>query len=273
MTIQNLHTHTVFGDGKNTAEEMVLGAIAAGCQSLGFSEHSPLPDGLDPEGWSMEAADIPAYRAEVLRLREQYAGRLEIFLGLEQDMDSPAPAFPTDYLIGSVHSVWAEGEYLSVDNSNEKTERAICEFFGGDPYAYAAAYYRRVAEVAEKTCCQIVGHFDLVTKFNEGGRLFDEADPRYLSAAREALDALTGRDVIFEINTGAMSRGYRSAPYPSPALLDFLRDRGGRICVTSDSHSASTILHAFPQARELAKSRGFREVWVLTKSGFCPEAL
>ena len=118
-----------------------------------------------------------------------------------------------------------------------------------------------------------MGHFDLVTKFNEGGRLFDEADPRYLSAAREALDALTGRDVIFEINTGAMSRGYRSAPYPSPALLDFLRDRGGRICVTSDSHSASTILHAFPQARELAKSRGFREVWVLTKSGFCPEAL
>ena len=85
--------------------------------------------------------------------------------------------------------------------------------------------------------------------------------------------ALAGRDVIFEINTGAMSRGYRSAPYPSPALLDFLRDRGGRICVTSDSHSASTILHAFPQARELAKSRGFREVWVLTKSGFCPEAL
>ena len=144
MTIQNLHTHTVFGDGKNTAEEMVLGAIAAGCQSLGFSEHSPLPDGLDPEGWSMEAADVPAYRAEVLRLREQYAGRLDIFLGLEQDMDSPTPAFPTDYLIGSVHSVWAEGEYLSVDNSSEKTERAIHEFFGGDPYAYAAAYYRRV---------------------------------------------------------------------------------------------------------------------------------
>ena len=151
MTIQNLHTHTVFGDGKNTAEEMVLGAIAAGCQSLGFSEHSPLPDGLDPEGWSMEAADIPAYRAEVLRLREMYAGRLDIFLGLEQDMDSPAPAFPTDYLIGSVHSVWAEGGYLSVDNSSEKTEQAIREFFGGDPYAYAAAYYRRVAEVAEKT--------------------------------------------------------------------------------------------------------------------------
>ena len=43
MLLQNLHTHTVFGDGKNTAEEMVRAAIAAGCGSLGFSEHSRMP--------------------------------------------------------------------------------------------------------------------------------------------------------------------------------------------------------------------------------------
>ena len=221
MTIQNLHTHTVFGDGKNTAEEMVLGAIAAGCQSLGFSEHSPLPDGLDPEGWSMEAADVPAYRAEVLRLREQYAGRLDIFLGLEQDMDSPAPAFPTDYLIGSVHSVWAEGGYLSVDNSSEKTEQAIREFFGGDPYAYAAAYYRRVAEVAEKTCCQIVGHFDLVTKFNEGGRLFDEADPRYLCRrpGGPGRPDGSGRDLRDQHRGHVPGLPLRPLPLPCPAGL------------------------------------------------------
>ena len=273
MTVQNLHTHTVFGDGRNTAEEMVLGAISSGCTSLGFSEHSPLPAGLDPEGWTMAAADVPAYRAEVLRLREACAGRLEIFLGLEQDMDSPPPDFTPDYRVGSVHSVWAGGQYLSVDASSERTERAIREWFGGDPYAYTAAYYRRVAEVAEKTGCQIVGHFDLVTKFNEGGRLFNEADPRYLSAALEALDALAGRDVIFEINTGAISRGYRSAPYPSPALLRAIRDRGGRICLTSDSHSADTILYAFAQASELARSHGFRETWVLTRDGFRPQGL
>ena len=39
VKLQNLHTHTVFGDGQNTAEEMVRAAIAAGCGSLGFSEH------------------------------------------------------------------------------------------------------------------------------------------------------------------------------------------------------------------------------------------
>lgn len=200
-------------------------------------------------------------------VRRAHAGVSGAGTGLFQ----PAAGRGYDYLIGSVHGLRLDGCLFSVDESPEAFAR-LADRCGG-VRGLLREYYGLLAQTPERTGCDILGHFDLVTKFNEGGRLFDEADPRYLSAAREALDALAGRDVIFEINTGAMSRGYRSAPYPSPALLDFLRDRGGRICVTSDSHSASTILHAFPQARELAKSRGFREVWVLTKSGFCPEAL
>ena len=52
MTLQNLHTHTVFSDGKNTPEEMVLGAVRAGCTSLGFSEHSPLAPFYDPDRYA-----------------------------------------------------------------------------------------------------------------------------------------------------------------------------------------------------------------------------
>ena len=50
-----------------------------------------------------------------------------------------------------------------------------------------------------------MGHFDLLTKFNEGDRLFDAGAPRYLDAAMGALDTLLKEDVLFEINTGAMS--------------------------------------------------------------------
>ncbi len=271
MTLQNLHTHTCWGDGGSTAEEMALGAISSGCTSLGFSEHSPLPWGTD--GWAMAEADTAAYRAEILRLKKRYAGRLEIFLGLEQDMDSPLTQGPWDYRIGSVHSLWGGGVYLSVDRSPEDTALAIREHFAGDPYAYAAAYFQRVAAGAETVCCPIAGHFDLIAKFNEGGRFFDENHPRYLSSAQAALDALISRDVIFEINTGAMARGYRTAPYPAPALLRFIRERGGRVCITSDCHSAATILHAFPQAAQLARGCGFRETWVLTRQGFQAQAL
>ena len=271
MTLQNLHTHTTFGDGRNTAEEMVRAAIARGCTSIGFSEHSPFSFG--PDGWAMEEKAVPLYRAEILRLREKYAGDSDIFLGLEQDIDSVKPEGDWDYLIGSVHYIHPEGVRRSVDFNAAHTEETVRNYFGGDPYAYTAAYFRRVATVAEKTCCRIIGHFDLAAKFNQQIPLFEETHPRYLAAAMEALDALAKRDVIFEINTGAMSRGYRAIPYPTPILLRAMRDRGCRICITSDTHSTDTVLHAFDEARELAKSCGFRESWVLTGQGFIPREI
>ena len=268
--IQNLHTHTTFCDGKSTPEEMVRSAITLGMDSLGFSGHAPMDP---PNGWVMKPADIPRYRAEVQRLREQHTGQLEIFLGLEQDFDSPPLADAWDYVIGSVHQLQKDGAALAVDESEAVSRQNVEQHYGGDWYAFAEDYFRRIGGVAEQTGCQIVGHFDLITKFNEGDKLFDTSHPRYVNAALEALERLTQRDVIFEINTGAMSRGYRTAPYPAPALLRAMRERNVPICITSDSHSASTLLHAFPQAEELARSCGYRERMVLTSGGFQAVAL
>ena len=166
-----------------------------------------------------------------------------------------------------------DGVYLSVDDNPERFQRETARFYGGDVLAYAADYYRLEAQVAKRTGCEIAGHFDLFAKFNEGGRFFDEGDRRYRSAALEALDALMERDVIFEINTGAMSRGYRTVPYPAPFLLRRIRERGGRITVTSDSHSADTILYGYAEAFTLARSCGFSEYWFLTPAGFRAEAI
>ena len=265
---QNLHTHTFFGDGKHSPEEMAAGAVRSGCASLGFSEHSPLPEAFDPDHWTMPAGKAGAYRREILRVKEAFAGQLEVFLGLEQDLDSVPPEDAYDYLIGSVHGVRADGVYLSVDESPGCFDQAVREHFGGDSLAFVKAYYRREAEAAAVTNCQIIGHFDLIAKFNEGFCRFDENAPAYRAAALEALEAVMERDVIFEINTGAISRGYRTAPYPSMFLLKAVRERKGHICITSDSHSADTIVCAFPQAAEAARSCGFQEAWILTGKGW-----
>ena len=137
---QNLHTHTPCCDGKNTAEEMVLAALEQGLDSLGLSGHSP----LEGECWAMEEAAVGRYRREVLALREKYAGKMEVFLGLEQDILSPLPEEPWDYLIGSVHMLEREGERFSVDESAETFRRGVERWFGGDPLAFAEAYYRQV---------------------------------------------------------------------------------------------------------------------------------
>ena len=268
--IQNLHTHTSFCDGKNSPEEMVRAALSLGMDALGFSGHGP---SSAPDDAAMDPSSAVAYREEILRLREEYAGKVDIFLGIERDWFWTPDGGDWDYVIGSVHYVEKDGMHLGVDYSPEVFQKNAERYYGGDYYAFAEDYYRLVGGIGKRTGCQIVGHFDLVTKFNEGDRLFDTSHPRYRDAALDALDRLAGQNVIFEINTGAMSRGYRSAPYPAPALLRAMRERDLPICITSDSHSAQTILHAFPQAAGLAWDCGYREQMVLTEEGFVPQAL
>ena len=172
--IQNLHTHTSFCDGANTPEEMVQAAIALGMDSLGFSGHGP---SSAPDDAAMDKDSVSAYREEVLRLKEKYAGQLEVFLGLERDFFWAPDGGGWDYVVGSVHYVEKDGVWLGVDYGREVFQENAARHYGGDCIAFAEDYYRLVGEVPERTGCQIVGHFDLITKFNEGGRLFDTTGP------------------------------------------------------------------------------------------------
>ena len=99
-----------------------------------------------------------------------------------------------------------------------------------------------MAQIYERTRCTIVGHFDLVSKYNEACDLFDPAHPRCRRAALDAMQCLLEKPVIFEINTGAMARGYRSVPYPDPFLLRELEARGARLILSSDCHEKQNLL-------------------------------
>ncbi|MGN1096010.1 MAG: hypothetical protein ACI4QR_06440, partial [Eubacteriales bacterium] len=101
--------------------------------------------------------------------------------------------------------------------------------------------------------------------FNEGGRRFDENDARYRRAALSAMEKLNNAGKIFEINTGAISRGYRTSPYPSPFLLGALSEMGGRVTLSSDSHTAKNIGFAFDKAEEIARSFGFEPLMLSRK--------
>lgn len=266
----SVHTHCTFCDGKDTPQAMAEAAFQAGARYFGFSSHShtPLPE---DEGTTLPK-DMAAYRETVLRLRAEYEGRMEILLGIELDNLSDVSPAGFDYWIGSAHHLRAPGGPHTVDWDEAHLTACLEEAFHGDGLALAEAYYQEVRRMAARRP-PILGHIDLVTKFNTGNRFFDQSHPRYKQAALEALHTADPRWTLLEINTGAMSRGYRSAPYPAPFLLEAIRKKGGRICITSDSHSAGTVTHAFPQAAELARDCGFRELWVLAEGGFRPAGL
>ena len=260
----NFHTHSVFCDGGDTPAVMAATALEKGLTHLGFSGHCYLP--FDPCGIPPERME--AYRRSVLHLKEEYRGRLHIFLGIEQDYFGGMRAEGFDYAIGSVHFLSKNGETLCVDRSREETDRIIADFFGGDPYAYAEAYFALVGEVLEVTGGDFVGHFDLIRKFDEEGRIFDETHPRYRAAVLAALERLCAKNALFEINTGAIARGYRKTPYPSLWILEEIRQRGGGILINSDCHHAPDLDCAYEQAVALAKAAGFTHQFRPEEGGF-----
>lgn len=216
----------------------------------------------------MKPHEIPDYRAEVRAMAEKYKEKIEILCGVEQDFCSSASTEGFDYVIGSVHYAEKDGQYYCVDESPAVLEAAIREGFGGDVYALTKRFFEMEAEVVQKTNATFIGHFDLVTKFNEGNRYFDPMDKRYRHAALEALDALIETGRPFEINTGGMYRGFRREAYPSLQLLKDLKERGGSILLSSDSHDGASIGYKFTEAAQMAKEAGFKTVKVLGKNGW-----
>ena len=261
----NLHTHTNLCDGNNTPEEIVLAAISEKMETLGFSGHSYVHFDLD---CCMTREQTAQYRNEIVRLKKVYGDRLNILLGLEQEYYADDPAVGYDYLIGSVHYLPANGSWFAVDLSREELLRAANAYYGGNIYRLLQHYYETLADVVEKTGCDIIGHFDLISKFNADGMLFDETDPRYRVPAFETLEYLLKKDVVFEINTGAISRGYCSTPYPAAPFLRFIAEHGGRVTISSDAHDKTNLLYGFSEAMEYARAAGVKALCVMTKDGW-----
>lgn len=255
--IKQLHTHTKYCDGANSAEEMVQAAIECGCNLIGFSGHENTP--FD-DSWCMTKESTVEYLAEVERLKEEYADKIQVKLGIERDyyseptcIEGRAETFSFDYVIGSVHYIKVDAKpdegsefdasdvYVPVDENLELLKEAVDKYFNGDVYKLTDAYYALVADVVEKTGADIIGHFDLITKFNEDGELFDESNECYVQSALEAVRKLVPYGKPFEVNVGAILRGYRSTPYPSKFILEEIHRLGGKIIMTGDCHDVESV--------------------------------
>lgn len=262
MITTNFHTHTYLCDGRDTPEEMIIAAIEKGFTALGFSGHSY----FEPEKEiSMSVADQQEYIKQISALKTKYADKIKIFCGIEQDIFSDTPHYKYDYVIGSVHNIYKNGVLVHIDLSAKDSKNTVDSIYGGDFDSLAEDYFSIVSTVIEKTNADIIGHIDLVSKFNEQNG-YSESE-RYLAAAEKAIKALVKHNVPFEINTGAMARGAKSIPYPSPKILKMIKENGGKIVFSSDCHDKSYLDHAFDQAVNLALNAGFTHHGIITENG------
>lgn len=260
-----LHTHSTFSDGRSTVEEQIRSAIEKGFASIGFSDHSYTAFDLS---YCMKKELIQDYCNVVRSMAQKYSDQIDVFLGLEWDGYSETPGESYDYRIGSVHYIHTDdGLYHAVDSNKEGMVRMTETYFSGNYNEMAKKYLLDSVRCAYDHRPDFIGHFDLATKYN----LVDEDDPDYQKTLLECVAAVMEICPIFEINTGAIARGYRTTPYPHPNAIRYIVEHGGKLILNSDCHDARFLDCYYAQSVELLRACGGKSLVRLTKNGWIEE--
>lgn len=229
--LSDSHLHTpLCRHAEGHPREYAQAALERGLSSITFTDHSPMPAWYDAS-WRMRLDQLDEYIGMVQAVQQEYAGRLEIGLGLEADFHPGTERFVErvlarhdwDYVIGSVHYIGAWG-FDNPEYASEYEQRDL-----GQLYRH---YYALVEGAARSGLFDSVGHLDLPKKFAQ-------RDPDERAALR-VLDVVAGLGLSLDYNTAGLRRPVAEA-YPSPSLLHAAAERGIAFVTGSDAHRPAEV--------------------------------
>lgn len=262
MIQADMHMHTWFStDSEACPRDMADEAVRKGLKTICFTDHFDKDD-LE---WGEEGIfDVDAYFVEMQKLQEEYAGKLNIRIGIELGFrtylkdyyEELTKKYPFDFVIGSVHNVPykkdAEGNILYTDPAAEKlfTDRT-------DKEAYRLMMETTLENVRTSDCFQTLGHLDYVVRYGKS-REKEYSYTDYADIIDEILKLLIEKEKGLEVNSAGLKYGLPFA-HPYPDVLKRYRELGGEIItIGADAHKPEHIAYDFAKAEEILKSCGFK---------------
>lgn len=262
MIQADMHMHTWFStDSEACPRDMADEAVRKGLKTICFTDHFDKDD-LE---WGEEGIfDVDAYFVEMQKLQEEYAGKVNIRIGIELGLrtylkdyyEELTKKHPFDFVIGSVHNVPykkdAEGNILYTDPAAEKlfTDRT-------DKEAYRLMMETTLENVRTSDCFQTLGHLDYVVRYGKS-REKEYSYTDYADIIDEILKLLIEKEKGLEVNSAGLKYGLPFA-HPHPDVLKRYRELGGEIItIGADAHKPEHIAYDFAKAEEILKSCGFK---------------
>lgn len=265
------HSGEFCGHAKGRLADVVQAAIDRGFTTYGLSEHCPRyqAEHLYPEESHLTTAALSerfrSYVSTAQDLRERCTGRLELLVGFETEalpegswaakMRELRASAPFDYVVGSVHSV---GE-LWIDFTPEMTARAALASGGFEPLR--CAYFERVAELVTELEPEVVGHVDLIRRFEAPDFEFSAQALRH---AERALEAARAVGAAIEVNAAPFRRGFGPV-YPGPQILRRACEMEVPVTLGDDSHGPDGVGVGLDACLRAIQVAGYREVHYLTR--------
>ena len=270
--LSNIHTHTTYCDGKNTIEEYILKAIENEFVSIGFSGHSYTY--FDTE-YCMTKDRTEKYLQEIQEMKEKYKDLIEVYSGIEADFYSNLNTetdkkMGLDYRIGSVHYIKDKKEdiYYPIDKSPETFEQSLQKYSDGNIIAFVNAYYDNIIKMIRTQKPTVLGHFDLIKKFNKNGKYFNEKSIWYKWKVNRVLNEISKAGTIIEVNTGGIAKGWTDEPYPSLWILEKIFKKNIPITLTSDAHTIENLDFGFLEIIKKLNKIGFQNIKILYNNIF-----
>ena len=262
MIQADMHMHTWFStDSEACPRDMADEAVRKGLKTICFTDHFDKDD-LE---WGEEGIfDVDAYFVEMQKLQEEYAGKLNIRIGIELGLrtylkdyyEELTKKYPFDFVIGSVHNVPykkdAEGNILYTDPAAEKlfTDRT-------DKEAYRLMMETTLENVRTSDCFQTLGHLDYVVRYGKS-REKEYSYTDYADIIDEILKLLIEKEKGLEVNSAGLKYGLPFA-HPHPDVLKRYHELGGEIItIGADAHKPEHIAYDFAKVEEILKSCGFK---------------
>lgn len=256
----DIHTHhDRCGHAEGKIRDYVEAAISGGLSVIGISDHSPFfgskEDQLKPH-IAMAKSEFSNYINEVLSLKKEFEGEIDVLLGVESDyFPEYAEVYrkiysniPFDYIIGSVHftggaSIFKKGRF---EGLNEKQKVDVKE-----------EYYRLIMESAKSNMFHILGHIDAMRGF------YPDFSKIQTPKVDETLKVIGECGVAIEVNTSAKNKN-AGGWYPDFDILERARYFGVEISFGSDAHIPGRVGDDWELVAAHLKEIGYKE-WVYYK--------
>ena len=246
----NFHAHTYRCRHAGTEREKayIEAALEAGITRFGFSEHAPRYnfDGTEA-GYTLPYAQVEDYFSTVRALREEYCGKMEIYIGFEAEYYPQNPAYTqkmislgAEYMILGQHMIVLPNGQLHYVVSTANTDETLRIYADT---VIAALYTGKFTYLA---------HPDVFSPRGCDPALYEWEMRRICMAAEET-------DTPLEINfLGIREQRF----YPNPAFWKVAGAVGAPVTFGLDAHSAAAAKDrkSLVTAQEMVKAYGLRYI-------------
>lgn len=260
------HTHTVFSDGANTADEMLARAAELGWEEIGISDHLIIHKNVKKaEFYEISKhfvfpefkSALPVLQRNIETIRKAAKNHpLKVLVGFEVDyftyngweeeFREILKQLDVDYVHNGNHYYIPEDNSRLIEITSAGWEIPNSEMLK----EYIIRHFQTITKAIQSGLFDFIAHLDYARWGGSMGR-FDFQPDR-----REVIEALAQTNTAYELSTKGLYSIYDF--YPAHWMIEELKAKNVPVVISDDAHFAENLGRNFIEAEALLSELNYK---------------